>query len=120
MGDVVQVGDVLAEVETDKATMEMKAFDEGVLSEIYVQDGQKVEIGQKLALLAERWIVNPKEMVLAINSAVPLTTIDPLEAHVPLAGTDLENLEKKAGHLAIGPHGHRIRFDEHLFDCHHA
>src|SRR5437867_6958883 len=51
VGDSVAVGDVLAEVETDKATMEMEAFDEGVLSEIYVQDGGKVEVGQKLALL---------------------------------------------------------------------
>src|SRR5262245_21043753 len=51
VGDTVAVGDILAEVETDKATMEMEAFDEGVLSEIYVQDGEKVQIGQKLALL---------------------------------------------------------------------
>ncbi|HEV3209427.1 MAG TPA: pyruvate dehydrogenase complex dihydrolipoamide acetyltransferase [Chthoniobacterales bacterium] len=51
VGDTVAVGDVLAEVETDKATMEMEAFDEGVLSEIYVKDGEKVLIGQKLALL---------------------------------------------------------------------
>jgi len=51
VGDKVAVGDVLAEVETDKATMEMEAFDEGVLTEIYVQDGNKVEVGQKLALL---------------------------------------------------------------------
>jgi pyruvate/2-oxoglutarate dehydrogenase complex dihydrolipoamide acyltransferase (E2) component len=51
VGDDVEVGDVLAEVETDKATMEMEAFDEGVLAEIYVQDGNKVEVGQKLAIL---------------------------------------------------------------------
>jgi pyruvate dehydrogenase E2 component (dihydrolipoamide acetyltransferase) len=51
VGDNVAVGDVLAEVETDKATMEMEAFDEGVLTEIYVQDGNKVEVGQKLAIL---------------------------------------------------------------------
>ena len=51
VGDNIAVGDVLAEVETDKATMEMEAFDEGVLTEIYVQDGNKVEVGQKLALL---------------------------------------------------------------------
>ena len=37
VGDTVAVGDVLAEVETDKATMEMEAFDDGVLTEIYVQ-----------------------------------------------------------------------------------
>jgi pyruvate dehydrogenase E2 component (dihydrolipoamide acetyltransferase) len=52
VGDNVAAGDVLAEVETDKATMEMEAFDEGVLTEIYVQDGNKAEVGQKLALLA--------------------------------------------------------------------
>lgn len=51
VGDTIAVGDVIAEVETDKATMEMEAFDEGILGEIYVSDGQKVEIGQKLALL---------------------------------------------------------------------
>jgi pyruvate dehydrogenase E2 component (dihydrolipoamide acetyltransferase) len=54
VGDNVAVGDVLAEVETDKATMEMEAFDEGVLTEIYVQDGNKAEVGQKLALLAAK------------------------------------------------------------------
>jgi pyruvate dehydrogenase E2 component (dihydrolipoyllysine-residue acetyltransferase) len=54
VGDNVAVGDVLAEVETDKATMEMEAFDEGVLAEIYVQDGNKADVGQKLALLAAK------------------------------------------------------------------
>lgn len=51
VGDQIEIGDILAEVETDKATMEMEAFDEGILSEVFVQEGQKVEIGQKLALL---------------------------------------------------------------------
>jgi pyruvate dehydrogenase E2 component (dihydrolipoamide acetyltransferase) len=54
VGENVAVGDVLAEVETDKATMEMEAFDEGVLTEIYVQDGNKAEVGQKLAILAAK------------------------------------------------------------------
>jgi pyruvate dehydrogenase E2 component (dihydrolipoamide acetyltransferase) len=51
VGDTVAVGDVLAEVETDKATMEMEAFDEGTLSEVYVNEGQTVQVGQKLGLL---------------------------------------------------------------------
>jgi pyruvate dehydrogenase E2 component (dihydrolipoamide acetyltransferase) len=51
VGDSVQVGDVIAEVETDKATMEMEAFDEGTLAEVYVEEGQKVQVGQKLAIL---------------------------------------------------------------------
>jgi pyruvate dehydrogenase E2 component (dihydrolipoamide acetyltransferase) len=53
VGDTVTAGDVLAEVETDKATMEMEAFDDGTLSEVFVEEGQKVEVGQKLALLLE-------------------------------------------------------------------
>src|SRR5260221_5380526 len=51
VGDSVEVGDVIAEVETDKATMEMEAFDEGTLAEVYVEEGQKVEVVQKLGIL---------------------------------------------------------------------
>jgi pyruvate dehydrogenase E2 component (dihydrolipoamide acetyltransferase) len=50
-GDKVAAGDILAEVETDKATMEMESFDDGVLTEIYINEGQKVAIGQRLAML---------------------------------------------------------------------
>lgn len=51
VGDNVDIGDILAEVETDKATMEMEAFDEGVLSEILIQEGEKAPIGGVLAVL---------------------------------------------------------------------
>ncbi len=51
-GDAVNMGDVLAEIETDKATMEMEAFDDGMLREIYVQEGQKVAVGEPIALIA--------------------------------------------------------------------
>jgi len=51
VGDQVEIGDVIAEVETDKATMEMEAFDEGVLSEILIQEGEKAAIGSILAVL---------------------------------------------------------------------
>ncbi|MCU0780629.1 MAG: 2-oxo acid dehydrogenase subunit E2 [Akkermansiaceae bacterium] len=51
VGDTVEIGDVLAEIETDKATMEMEAFDEGTLTAILVQEGQKALIGSVLAVL---------------------------------------------------------------------
>ena len=51
VGDNVEIGDILAEVETDKATMEMEAFDEGTLTENRVQEGEKAEIGGVLAVL---------------------------------------------------------------------
>ena len=50
-GDKVEVGDILAEVETDKATMEMEAFDEGTLSELYVAEGGTIKVGDKIALI---------------------------------------------------------------------
>jgi pyruvate dehydrogenase E2 component (dihydrolipoamide acetyltransferase) len=60
VGDSVEVGDVIAEVETDKATMEMEAFDEGTLAEVYVEEGQKVQVGQKLAILTAEGEEAPK------------------------------------------------------------
>ena len=51
VGDQVEIGDILAEVETDKATMEMEAFDEGTLTEIRVQEGDKAPIGSVLGVL---------------------------------------------------------------------
>ena len=50
-GDTIEAGDILAEVETDKATMEMEAFDDGVLKEIYVSDGGVAKVGEKVALV---------------------------------------------------------------------
>ena len=52
-GDEVSAGDVLADVETDKATMEMQAFDDGVVAGIMVQEGQAVDVGTICAVLAE-------------------------------------------------------------------
>jgi pyruvate dehydrogenase E1 component beta subunit len=52
-GDKVKPGDVLAEIETDKATMEVEAIDEGVLAKILVQDGtDNVAVNTPIAVLA--------------------------------------------------------------------
>jgi pyruvate dehydrogenase E2 component (dihydrolipoamide acetyltransferase) len=53
VGDEVEIGDILADVETDKATMEMESFEEGRLHEILIAEGSKVAIGEKLAVLLE-------------------------------------------------------------------
>ena len=50
-GDKVEVGDILAEVETDKATMEMEAFDDGTLSDIYIEEGAVIKVGDRIALI---------------------------------------------------------------------
>jgi pyruvate dehydrogenase E2 component (dihydrolipoamide acetyltransferase) len=51
VGDKIEIGDILAEVETDKATMEMEAFDEGTLTEISIPEGGVVKVGERLAVL---------------------------------------------------------------------
>lgn len=50
-GDEVKKGDILAEIETDKATMDLEAYDSGVLEQIVVQEGQSVPIGQVVAII---------------------------------------------------------------------
>ena len=50
-GDKISVGDVIADVETDKATMEMEAFDDGLITEILVPEGGVVKVGQPIANL---------------------------------------------------------------------
>ena len=52
-GEEVEIGDIIAEIETDKATMEMEAFDEGILSKISVPEGGKAPVGSAIAILLE-------------------------------------------------------------------
>jgi len=53
-GDVIRSGDVIAEIETDKATMEVEAVDEGVLGKILVPDGtQGVKVNDPIAVLVQ-------------------------------------------------------------------
>ena len=49
-GEKVSSGEVIAEVETDKATMEMEAFEDGVLTDL-VPEGTKVAVGEKIAVI---------------------------------------------------------------------
>ena len=50
-GDRVEIGDVLVEIETDKATMDYEAYEAGTLSEILVSEGDTVSIGTPIAML---------------------------------------------------------------------
>src|SRR5881296_3277974 len=50
-GDKISAGEVLAEIETDKATMEWESPEDGTLTEIYVKEGGKVNVGDKIAFI---------------------------------------------------------------------
>ena len=54
VGDKVSSGDIMAEIETDKATMEFEAVDEGTIADIQVEEGTEgVKVGTVIATLAE-------------------------------------------------------------------
>jgi len=53
-GDSIQSGDVIAEIETDKATMEVEAVDEGTLAKILIEEGTEgVKVNTPIAVIAE-------------------------------------------------------------------
>ena len=53
-GDKVSTGDVIAEIETDKETMEWESPEDCTLTEIYVEEGGKVNVGDKIAFIGEQ------------------------------------------------------------------
>src|SRR5438067_5887317 len=60
-GDQISAGEVLAEIETDKATMEWESPEDGALTEIYVQEGGKVNVGEKIASIGGEGEEAPKQ-----------------------------------------------------------
>ena len=52
-GDSVSPGDVIADIETDKATMELEAFDEGTVAKLAIDEGQTINVGETIVVLAE-------------------------------------------------------------------
>ena len=89
-GDTVKAGDVIAEIETDKATMEVEAVDEGVLGKIMVPAGSEgVKVNVVIAVLVEPGEAVPNgsvapEPVLAPPAPKPATAA-PVPAAVPVA-----------------------------------
>ncbi|OAJ69225.1 pyruvate dehydrogenase complex dihydrolipoamide acetyltransferase [Gluconobacter cerinus] len=79
-GDTVSAGDVIAEIETDKATMEVEAVDEGILGRILVQEGAEgVAVNTPIAILVEEG-----EDVPAASSAQAPATIAAADAPAAL------------------------------------
>src|SRR6476619_6805159 len=65
-GDKVSMGEPLAEIDTDKATMEMQALGNGVLRKILIGEGQSAPLGQLIAVIGE-----PDEDIASLLSEAP-------------------------------------------------
>src|SRR6187549_2523132 len=85
-GDKVAPGDVIAEIETDKATMEVEAVDEGTLSKILVPDGTEgVKVNTPIAVISEAGAAaapSPRPSKPATASKPPATASPAPEAKV--------------------------------------
>ena len=83
-GDEVASGDILAEIETDKATMEVEAVDEGVLGKIMVAEGtEEVPVNQVIAVLLEDGEDASAISVSAAPAAVPAAAPEAPTAEAP-------------------------------------
>jgi len=79
IGDVIVASEIIAEIETDKATMEWEATDDGVLTEIYIQEGGKVGVGAAIALVLGKGEKRP-ERVAVVEAPLPQSSPDAVSA----------------------------------------
>jgi len=95
-GDVVAAGDIIAEIETDKATMEFEAVDEGIIGQIIVAEGsENVKVNSPIAtILAEG---EPAAAQLSVAPPAPSQAEAPAPAAVPAAAP------AKAATAALAP-----------------
>ncbi|MCC7320937.1 MAG: pyruvate dehydrogenase complex E1 component subunit beta [Rubellimicrobium sp.] len=81
-GDAVKAGDILAEIETDKATMEFEAVDEGVMGRILVPEGSEgVKVNTPIAVL----LAEGESATAAVAAPVPAAASAPAAAAAPVA-----------------------------------
>lgn len=116
VGDAVKSGDLLAEVETDKATMELESYVSGTLLHIGVEKGGKVPVNQLLAIIGDASTINVAEIIaaakaMAAGGAAPAASTEAqqtqvvAESNVPannqaIAATENTNGKVKASPLA--------------------
>ncbi len=107
-GDDVRAGDVIAEIETDKATMEVEAVDEGVLSKILVPDGTAgVKVNEPIAVLAGEGEDAAAPAPKTLPAQAPAA--QPPAAQAPMAAPAAASAPKANGHdPASGHEGERV------------
>ena len=82
-GDAIKGGDVIAEIETDKANVEIEAFGSGVLRKVIVDEGGQVPVGDLIAVIAD-----PAENIEPVLAGAPKATPSAAAPAVPGAPPD--------------------------------
>jgi pyruvate dehydrogenase E1 component beta subunit len=94
VGDEIHAGDVIAEIETDKATMEVEAVDEGKLAQILVDEGTEgVAVNTPIAVLA----VNGEDVRAAAAEPAPVRHVERAPAPASKQAEDFATLGEPAG-----------------------
>lgn len=111
LGDRIQRGDIIADVETDKADIEIEVFTSGVIEKFLVQPGEKVPVGTALAIIQEEG--KPTAAVASQIPAVQPSVRPPTLPQVPYAApAALPPLtEIKPSRLHISPAAKRLAAD---------
>jgi pyruvate dehydrogenase E1 component beta subunit len=125
-GDKVKSGDILAEIETDKATMEFEAVDEGTIARILIEDGTDgVKVGAPIAILARE--NESDDLVAAVTSpsAVPAGSPDarmagpsadtPPEADSPSLAAGSETVKTTVREALRDAMAEEMRADDRVF-----
>jgi len=100
-GEAVKNGDMIASVETDKATMEVECFDDGILLKTYVAEGDSVPVGAPICAVGQKGEALPEGAAAAPTPKAAATEPSaPAEAEKPAAPTDT--------HLKASPLAKRI------------
>jgi pyruvate dehydrogenase E2 component (dihydrolipoamide acetyltransferase) len=79
VGDKVKSGDILAEVETDKATMELEAYEDGTLLYVGIKEGEAVPVDAIIAVIGEEG-ANVEGLLARENGEAPAETAAPAQA----------------------------------------
>jgi pyruvate dehydrogenase E2 component (dihydrolipoamide acetyltransferase) len=115
VGDKVSKGDLLAEVETDKATMELESYKNGTLLYIGAQNGDKVPVNSLLCVIGEEGKVNLDSIIAAANggviaSAAPSAVSETAQAATAVAEPSQVSAEN--GRLKASPLARKIAADK--------
>lgn len=109
-GDKVSAGDVIAEIETDKATMEVEAVDEGILGRILVQEGvEGVAVNTPIAILVEEGEDVPGASTAQTPAVAPAA--EPVAASIPPASTKATPKEESSERIFVSPLAKRMAKD---------
>ncbi|NRR91602.1 2-oxo acid dehydrogenase subunit E2 [Winogradskyella undariae] len=99
VGDKVEEGDILAEIETDKATMEFESFNEGTLLHIGLQEGETAKVDSLLAIIGEEG--EDISALISGGSASAVAEEAPAEAPVAEASAPAASAEVPEGVIVV-------------------